>query len=332
MKKITHIMLSIISIISIANNLEAKYITYKKKAPATETNRQIKQDTKALEQKLNEIKRAKNNAAKENAQQDAYQAAQALMVDLNEERSLLNDVYSGYTPTQIKKARIALAKLYPMQKKVADAITKKENDLAKITDKGFFWNAALPGKEKEYDAISLEITKLKNASQRLDRIIRNHKVIAGDEWSNAYRALVSAGVIATTAAGIDLILYGGAGTSMALSKASALAGSIGPKATAAGAWLTEKGITSWEWTKWVAQYGFAAASALLTLDKYYKNAESAYLIAEQAYKQLSPTAAPQERARTENNLKEAEANYKAAKAKYDQELARLQMRKKAKNA
>lgn len=207
-------------------------------AKPAELKKEIKQDTKALEKALKESEKAKTAQEKAAAQKTAYELAQDLLADLKEERTLIGDIYSGYTPQQITKARRAIARLEPLRKKVVADLAQKERDLKDVTDKGWLWNGPKPLKEKEYDLLSIEVNKLKKVLARIDGKISDQKVIAGDEWSNAFRALVAAGVITTAAVGTDLILTGGATTAALPSKAAALASS-------AGSWTKEKAIALW---------------------------------------------------------------------------------------
>jgi len=212
---------------------QSRRVQRKKPTTAKESKQQIKEDTKALEQKVEAVQKAETPVAKAIARKSAYQAAQDLLADLKDERSFMSDVYSGYKPAQVEKARKELKALYLRQKDVTDDLEKNKQDLAKVTDEGYLWNSAMPGKEEEYNQLSLEVTKLKNISTRINRDIRNRKVIAGEEWSNAFRALVGSGVIGAAFLTGDLALTGGANTVALGGKAAALAAAGKDKAIAA---------------------------------------------------------------------------------------------------
>jgi hypothetical protein len=308
-------------------NLEAKRM----RVQPTVVTEQIKIDTKKLEAELKKMGQAKTNAEKEKAKKDVYQAAQELLVDLKEERSLVGDVVSGYSETQIKKARANLEKLYLIQTKVSTTIQKKEIDLAKITEQGWIWNSPVLGKEKDYEALSLNLTKLKGALTRIDRAIRNQKVIAGEEWSNAFRILLSSGLIGTAAIAADIALTGGAGTSLVAGKVATLTKT---GVAASTGWLKEKGKIGLEWTKWVGNYGLTAAGTLLTLyttlSNYYGIYQLAKLGYDQAvitYKELNPNATQEEiNAATvteKHNLEKAETDVNMAKDNYEKKLTEL---------
>ncbi len=217
-----------------------------KKQLAT-TNKDLKVETKNLQTQLAKAAKATTPVEKKVAQEDAYKAAQTLLTSLKGERTLMNDVYSGYDTTQINTARAQLLKLEQMKTKLVEELAKKQAAIDPLTDKGYIWNAAKPGKETEYNKLSLEITKLQNILARIDASISDQNIIAGDEWSKAYKALLVSGIIAPAVLAADYALTGGATTMAIAGKARTLAGSVGSGAVAAKDWAVGKASAAKDW-------------------------------------------------------------------------------------
>ena len=201
-------------------------------------NQKMTQNTQALEKSIEQQKTAKTPEEKELAKKNTYQLANELLATLKQERTYSNDLYYGYEEEQIKNARLSLTKLYPMEEKVDNALTQKKLDLAQVTNEGLIWNEAQKGKEIEYNALSAEVTKLKNTLSRIREAIKDKRIIAGEKWSNAYKALLGAGTLAAGTIFADLATLAVAGKMVVTPKIAALAKS--------GAdWVGQKGLTAW---------------------------------------------------------------------------------------
>ncbi len=119
--------------------------------------------------------------------QELLSAAEALLARPRAERTWKGDLYSGYTKQQELNARILLSELDPMLDQVYKAMKLKEKESRSLKEVFFI----KPGKEKEYAALSLEITKLKDMLARLRKVFDDQIIIAGIEFSKTYGAFLS---------------------------------------------------------------------------------------------------------------------------------------------
>ena len=270
------------------------------KKQEAQINQQIKQETKSLEQAVAQQKKATTPEQKAIAQKNIDVLAEELLASVADKRSWEQDIYSGYEKTQMDRAKLAIPKLEGMSKKLTEILEKKEELLARVTDKGWIFNSAKKGKEIEYKALSEEVKKLKDALAKVDRSLRNQRVIAGQEWANAYRALVAAGVIGGGAAAANVALYGSAG--IVGQTAIAAKTTIGAGLSSTASWIKEKGGDTSNLAMWTIKFGASTAGALLSLQQAYKAAETVYSLALLAYNtafgeynEKNPNATPQER-------------------------------------
>jgi len=313
-KKIMNMAFIAIASIAMISTMQARFVTY----PTPTTKQQITSNTKNFESTIRDVKKAQTPEEKQQAKENAIEAAQELLKDL-EERSVVGDVITGYSEKQRDNAKAKLKLLEPLQIRLNKNIELLEKRLATVTDKGWIWNAPLSGKDKEYNIITARLNKLKESLKKVDRAIRNQSVIAGKEWSNAFRALVTGAV----ALGIDKIVFGGAGVTAAGSYAGQAAGMLKTAGTGAlstaGTWLKEKGTTGWEYTKIVAKHGMRAASILLTLYTKYSDANAIYTTALSAYKRITddPSTTPENRELAKNDMIQKQRERDKSKIAYD---------------
>jgi hypothetical protein len=203
---------------------QLQQISASQKQMLAQNSKNLVDDTKALDKKIQTINNTKNPQEKESAKEDIYELALKLLADLKEERSLTHDIYHGYTETQVLLARKNIEKLAPMEIKITKELEKKKTERAPLATENMLWrNSALPGKETEYDKLSLDITKLENQLKRIKSAIKDQNTVAGERWSKAYIALCTAGAVVSIALGADIILYGGSHTAALAGKAVALA-------------------------------------------------------------------------------------------------------------
>lgn len=284
---------------------------------AQENTQKVKSDTKALQAQLNAVEKATTTQQKEEAKKMVADTAQELLKDL-QERSLLSDILTGYSSQQIQNARVKLKLLFSAQTQLKKQIHTKEEELAKVTDKGWIWNAALKGKEKQYETLTSEKNVLHNKLKRIERAIRNQKVIAGEEWSNAFRAILFSGALV----GTDYFALGGAGAKLVGSYAS-------PAASTALSSLKE----SKEYLKIAWDHGWSAATTLFSLYRLYSNATTIYTTAQAAYDTLmnDPSATEQARTEAKKKMDDAKNKHNSAKDKYESFKNNLQHNKAQKD-
>lgn len=220
----------------------------------------IKKNTKKLYSEIETAKKTKTPYEQKQAEQNATETALELLKDL-EERSLLGDVVTGYSEKQIINAKSKLKQLYPLQIQLSENINSLEKKLDSVTDKGWIWNAPSPGKEKEYNYFTKKLDKQKDSLKKVNRAIRNQTVITGQEWSNAFRALL----VGAVTLGIDKIIFGGAGMT-----------TLGSYATQGTGMLAGSLVNSWYYLKILGTHGMQAASMALSLKKTYDTANAVY--------------------------------------------------------
>lgn len=291
-------------------------------------------DTKKLEEKVKAVQTAPTPQAQQKAKEDLRQLYNTVAKDITQ-RSLWSDIYSGYNKEQIDKAKKVTEKLGPIRLKVAKELSTAKVALDQVTSKGYLWNAALPGKEKEYGDRLAKVTQLQNLLARIDQNLSDQKVITGEAWSNAYWALLTAGTIGTLALGTDVALYSGAGTLAAAGKASALAQTAGSGIVSAGSWVKENtpsptaalmvGMTG---LRTISELGTALAMA----KGAYEISKAAYRYGVENFIKENPKAS---RKQVEAALPKEKAAYEKAKAdfekagnEYQTALAKEQPRKK----
>jgi len=320
MKKIINLCATLLLLFVATHTMHARRIMYPPRA--TQIKRTITNNSKKLESDLSKVEKAKTPQAKEEAKQDAMKAAQALLENLEEERSLIGDVVTGYSTTQVEIARKKIGVLSPLQERLKANIALLEEKLAPITDKGWLWNAAVKGKEQEYALLTTRINKLNETLKKVDRAIRNQSVIAGDEWSNAFRLLFASGIVL----GADFLVTGGAGTAMLGTALKSVGATTVGALKTGGAYVAEKMGPAGIWLKTKLTYGPSAASWLFFLYNQYNQANAIYTTALNAYKQTTadPKSTPEVVKKAQDNAVQKQKDRdrkKLAIAKFQQDLA-----------
>lgn len=299
-------------------------------------NQNLQQKTEALNKAIEQKEKATTPTEKAITEKNVNALAQELIDSINNKRSWDGDIYSGYEKTQKDKAKLAITKLTPMKKNVEKMLARKQADLDKVTSKGFFWNAAIKGKETEYNNLLAEVNKLKETLVRIDTALNDQKVIAGQEWANAYYALLGVGALGTAATAANVALYGSTG--IVGSTAIAAKDKIGAGLGSTYSWLQEKGSGTWEWGKWVKEYGFTTASTLFALYNAYRQASALASVAKVAYEKAvgqeekkNPNATPEQRAaalaKEKAELDKQMKAFENAEAEYKAGLAQAQAQK-----
>lgn len=284
----------------------------------TQINQQIKTKTEALKEAIEQKQVATTPQKKIEAEKNINILAQDLLASISSQRSFQQDIYSGYEQKQIEQAQLIIKKLTETKKKINAVLAQKEKQLESITSKGFIWNAAIKGKEAQYNALSAEIKTLKETLQRIDNSLQDQSVITGQAWSTAYKVLVGATTAGAVAAAANIGLYGSAG--MVGKAAIASKSAIGAGMGSAASWIKEKGAGAGNFASWSAQYGIKAGSALFGLYNAYRNASNLYAVAQIAYnmafaeeKKANPNLTPEQYAAAHPEQK-AELDKKAADA------------------
>jgi hypothetical protein len=325
MKKIIYSYISILLFAGAANNIDAR-----RRIPSPQTTqikRNIRNNSKQLEAELKKAALAKTVVEKEQAKQQAQATIQALLENLEAERSLISDIVTGYSEQQILTARKKLQVLYPIQKDLQNVIGQLKNKLASITDKGWIWNSAIEGKEEAYQQLNTRLDKLNTKLTQVDRAIRNQKVIAGEEWSNAFRLLLLSGAVL----GADYLATGGAGVGM-IGSTFKTAGTKGLAALQSGreyasgklgqvgTWLKERSGVGFDYAAIAFKHGTSAASMLLFLYNQYNQANDMYNMTKNIYTQLSQDeqSTPEDIERAQHTMLAAEKRVNERKAKLDQ--------------
>lgn len=273
-------------------------------------------DTKKLEEKVKQVQTATTPQEKQKAQEDVSILANRLMTDLTQ-RSLWSDIYTGYEKKEIDKAKLNVEKLAPIRIKIAEELSKKQAALAQVTSKGYLWNAAMPGKEEAYNKLYLEVTKYKNQLSRIDEALRSQKIIAGEEWSKAYYALLGAGAIGTVVLGADFALQKGAGTLAAASKAAQLARATSTGIASSASWVKES-VPS---PTGAIVAGMGALSTLSMLSNGLSVAKTGYEVSKAAYEYAIRSAVKENPKASKKEINAAtqkeRIEYEQAKAKFE---------------
>lgn len=204
----------------------------------------IEQNTKVLEQAAAQKEKATTPAQKAVATKKVHEATQDLLNSISQKRTWEGDIYNGYEKKEIDEAKLLIEKLTKAKKTIEEKVKKKKEQLAKVTSKGWIfntplWNVPVEGKETEYNKLTEEIYKLNNTLDRIDAALADQAVITGTSWSNAYKALLGAGALATAATAANVTLYGSAGIvgKTAIGAKSAIG-------TGAG-WVKDKALGVW---------------------------------------------------------------------------------------
>jgi hypothetical protein len=308
-------------VIILFSTTSINFVTARVRSPqeqqAQQQQKTIVEDTKKLKAELKKAKAAKTAEQKKKAEQDIYTTAQRLLLDLKDERSYMGDIYSGYTEKQVIKARANIEELVPIKQTLENTIKKQQAELDEMTDKGWIFNSTKSGKEKEYEKLSLLLTKNKNALKRIDGAIRGQSIIAGEAWSNAFLALGAATAATTLLTGAAVYVYGG---TAALAGVTSAASTVYKKGQEAATWVKGAGVGTWDRATWLAEYGRAAADALSSLrDRYLitrkllSDAQMAVEDAQKFYDQLGEDADTEERETAKEDIKIKQATLKIAK-------------------
>ena len=296
-----------------------KQITPQAKKEAQANTQELRQDTQKLKDAMKKVEQAKTPEAKKDAEIAAYQQADNLLAELKEERTYMGDLVSGYSEQQITAARANVDKLTAIKKKIEEDIKKQEVALADVANKGFFTWSALPGKEKEYNALELSINKAKNNLARVQKAINSQKVIAGQAWSNAYTTLLATGIITAGA------LYATGGIAGLTAAPGALYS--GAKTTYEGvirtpAWLAKKAQEQ-GWLGWAGLTTVSIASSIAIAQARQKAANIAFGAAYNALQNAIKSNKPEDIIKEkEAALIRAQQNLENANKAYQEELAK----------
>lgn len=327
MKKIYNTLVIILFSTTSINFINAK-VRSQQTQQAQQQQKTMVKDTKKLEADLKKAKTAKTPAQKKQAEQKIYNTAQQLLLDLKDERSYIGDIYSGYTPTQVAKARATIEKLVPIKQKLEKTIENQLDELDAMTDKGRIYNSIKSEKKGEYEKLSLLLTKNKNALKRIDGAIRGQKIIAGEAWSNAFLTLSTAIAATTLLTGAVIYTYGG---TAALTTATTVGTTVLNKLKNAKKWVGDTVASNWERAKLVAEYGSAAAATLGLLTEGYLKAKEYHRIAQMAaddaeaiYNHLSDDASPEDREIATADLNNTKIALQAAKKQEELALVKKQ--------
>jgi len=260
---------------------------------------QIAQNAKALEQATAQKEKATTPAQQQAATKEVKETTQKLLKSISQKRTWEKDIYNGYEQTEITQAQLFIKKLTDAKKKIEGKLKNKKEELAKVTSKGWIfntplWDAPVTGKETEYNKLTQEIRNLNDKLDKIDAALSDQAVIAG-AWSNAYKALVGAGVLAAGATAANVALYGSTG--IVGKTAIGAKAAIGTGLSSAASWAKEKSGGTWEWAKWVAEFGFTKAKALFVLYGAYTQYKRIYETAKDVYNKAYPNATEDERAK-----------------------------------
>jgi hypothetical protein len=174
-------------------------------APTTTTT--INQKQKNLEAANAQFKKAKNPAEKALARKKVIASAQEILRAVTEERTVGQDILTGYTPDQKEAAKYIITELEPQKMMLETLIAKKQQKVDAMMDKGWIWNSVKAGKENQYEKETAKLNALKKVLKDIEQNIHNQKIIAGQKLSKTF--MLAIGSISAVAIGTGAYLYFG---------------------------------------------------------------------------------------------------------------------------
>ncbi len=174
-------------------------------APTTTTT--LEQKKKNLEVANDQLKKAKNPAEKALARKKVIASAQEVLRAVTEERTVGQDILTGYTEDQKEAAKYIITELEPQREMLERLIAKKQEKVDALMNKGWIWNSVKAGKENQYAKETKKLNDLKKVLKDIEQSIHNQKIIAGEKLSKTF--MFAIGSLSAVAVGTGAYLYFG---------------------------------------------------------------------------------------------------------------------------